>query len=96
MFHYFQFTYFLIYFSGSQFLSFQFILMQECSPSMLIVLITPPPIDEEGRLEDAVYNTYCLLFSDSFFLEVATSTHLLMNESIWVVFHILQNCLLNQ
>ncbi|PWA87998.1 SGNH hydrolase-type esterase superfamily protein [Artemisia annua] len=27
---------------------------KECSPAMLIVLITPPPIDEEGRLEDAV------------------------------------------
>nr|GEV43460.1 GDSL esterase/lipase At5g62930 [Tanacetum cinerariifolium] len=28
--------------------------LKECSPTMLIVLITPPPIDEEGRLEDAV------------------------------------------
>ncbi|KAL4585006.1 hypothetical protein LXL04_009619 [Taraxacum kok-saghyz] len=27
--------------------------LKECSPSMLIVLITPPPIDEEGRLEYA-------------------------------------------
>ncbi|KAK1427649.1 hypothetical protein QVD17_16340 [Tagetes erecta] len=25
--------------------------LKECSPTMLIVLITPPPIDEEGRLE---------------------------------------------
>ncbi|KAM0031797.1 putative SGNH hydrolase superfamily [Helianthus debilis subsp. tardiflorus] len=23
--------------------------LEECSPTMLIVLITPPPIDEEGR-----------------------------------------------
>ncbi|KAL4583397.1 hypothetical protein LXL04_007968 [Taraxacum kok-saghyz] len=29
---------------------------KECSPSMLIVLITPPPIDEEGRLEYAKTN----------------------------------------
>ncbi|PWA59501.1 SGNH hydrolase-type esterase superfamily protein [Artemisia annua] len=28
--------------------------LKECSPAMLIVLITPPPIDEEGRLLDAV------------------------------------------
>ncbi|PWA58228.1 SGNH hydrolase-type esterase superfamily protein [Artemisia annua] len=27
--------------------------LKECSPTMLIVLITPPPIDEEGRLEFA-------------------------------------------
>ncbi|KAL4559719.1 hypothetical protein LXL04_031864 [Taraxacum kok-saghyz] len=27
--------------------------LKECSPSTLIVLITPPPIDEEGRLEYA-------------------------------------------
>ncbi|KAM7471297.1 hypothetical protein LguiA_009480 [Lonicera macranthoides] len=27
--------------------------LKECSPSMLIVLITPPPIDEEGRKEYA-------------------------------------------
>ncbi|GFZ03766.1 SGNH hydrolase-type esterase superfamily protein [Actinidia rufa] len=23
---------------------------QECSPAMLVMLITPPPIDEEGRM----------------------------------------------
>ncbi|XP_023765038.1 GDSL esterase/lipase At5g62930 isoform X2 [Lactuca sativa] len=27
--------------------------LKECSPTMLIVLITPPPVDEEGRLEYA-------------------------------------------
>ncbi|XVF50324.1 hypothetical protein PTKIN_Ptkin04bG0087600 [Pterospermum kingtungense] len=27
--------------------------LKECSPMMLIVLITPPPIDEEGRMEYA-------------------------------------------
>ncbi|KAK1427646.1 hypothetical protein QVD17_16337 [Tagetes erecta] len=27
--------------------------LKECSPTMLIVLITPPPIDEEGRLKFA-------------------------------------------
>ncbi|KAL4383444.1 hypothetical protein GQ457_15G000740 [Hibiscus cannabinus] len=27
--------------------------LKECSPSMLIVLITPPPIDEEGRMNYA-------------------------------------------
>ncbi|MBA0690095.1 hypothetical protein Goari_007791 [Gossypium aridum] len=27
--------------------------LKECSPTMLIVLITPPPIDEEGRMEYA-------------------------------------------
>ncbi|XP_050220936.1 GDSL esterase/lipase At5g62930 [Mercurialis annua] len=27
--------------------------LKECSPTMLIVLITPPPIDEEGRFEFA-------------------------------------------
>ncbi|KAI5683392.1 hypothetical protein M9H77_04620 [Catharanthus roseus] len=27
--------------------------LQECSPTILIVLITPPPIDEEGRLQYA-------------------------------------------
>ncbi|XP_076885833.1 GDSL esterase/lipase At5g62930-like, partial [Bidens hawaiensis] len=27
--------------------------IKECSPTMLIVLITPPPIDEEGRLQYA-------------------------------------------
>ncbi|KAL5544190.1 hypothetical protein UlMin_007974 [Ulmus minor] len=25
--------------------------LKECSPTMLIVLITPPPVDEEGRIE---------------------------------------------
>ncbi|MBA0773792.1 hypothetical protein Gotri_009045 [Gossypium trilobum] len=36
--------------------TFHFIIIvspQECSPTMLIVLITPPPIDEEGRMEYA-------------------------------------------
>ncbi|KAJ0614474.1 putative GDSL lipase/esterase, SGNH hydrolase superfamily [Helianthus annuus] len=27
--------------------------LEECSPTMLIVLITPPPIDEEGRQQYA-------------------------------------------
>lgn len=27
--------------------------LKECSPSMLVVLITPPPVDEEGRMEYA-------------------------------------------
>ncbi|KAH9624560.1 hypothetical protein KSS87_000714 [Heliosperma pusillum] len=27
--------------------------LKECSPSMVVVLITPPPIDEEGRMEYA-------------------------------------------
>ncbi|MBA0657504.1 hypothetical protein Goklo_009786 [Gossypium klotzschianum] len=36
--------------------TFHFIIIvspQECSPTMLIVLITPPPIDEEGRMDYA-------------------------------------------
>ncbi|XP_047341954.1 GDSL esterase/lipase At5g62930 [Impatiens glandulifera] len=27
--------------------------MKDCSPSMLVILITPPPIDEEGRMQFA-------------------------------------------
>ncbi|XP_074284382.1 GDSL esterase/lipase At5g62930-like isoform X2 [Silene latifolia] len=32
---------------------FPFLSLRECSPSMLVVLITPPPVDEEGRMEYA-------------------------------------------
>ena len=35
---------------------------------MLIVLITPPPIDEEGRKEYAMYNSFCPLPGFSFII----------------------------
>lgn len=31
-------------------------IFQECSPTMLVVLITPPPVDENGRMAYARYN----------------------------------------
>ena len=30
--------------------------LQECYPTSLVVLITPPPVDEEGRKEYARYH----------------------------------------
>ncbi|KAJ0603778.1 putative SGNH hydrolase-type esterase domain, SGNH hydrolase superfamily [Helianthus annuus] len=34
--------------------------LKECSPTMLIVLITPPPIDEEWQQQYAAYSSLCL------------------------------------
>ncbi|MFS7953534.1 putative GDSL lipase/esterase, SGNH hydrolase superfamily [Helianthus anomalus] len=34
--------------------------LKECSPTMLIVLITPPPIDEEWQQQYAMYSSLCL------------------------------------
>ncbi|XP_022007006.1 GDSL esterase/lipase At5g62930 [Helianthus annuus] len=34
--------------------------LKECSPTMLIVLITPPPIDEEWQQQYATYSSLCL------------------------------------
>ncbi|CAM8908091.1 unnamed protein product [Rhodiola kirilowii] len=30
------------------------LMMQKCSPDIFVVLITPPPVDEEGRKEIAI------------------------------------------
>lgn len=40
--------------------------LQEYSPKTLVILITPPPIDEEGRNEYARYDFFFLITAQSF------------------------------
>lgn len=43
--------------------SFVSIWLQECSPTMLVMLITPPPVDELGRKDYALYVNFSYEFN---------------------------------